>query len=100
MWLREETKKVGPDGKPTLVDKEEIKRGHDRKYIVAVGEYMTQGGDGYTILQKQNLILNGENGQSKSMLIRKFLLGKRNTRISLSNAKLCVRCSLRQQGLA
>lgn len=75
MWLRQETKDVGPDGKPKLIDKEEIKRNHDRKYIVTVGEYMTQGGDGYAVLMKQKLILNGENGQSKSALTRKFLLG-------------------------
>ena len=82
MWLREETKEVGPDGRPKSIDKEEIKRNHDRKYIVAVGEYMAQGGDGYTVFKEQKLILNGEHGQSKSMLIRKFLLGELETLIS------------------
>ena len=78
MWLREETE-VGPDGKPKLIDKEEIKRNHDRKYTVAIGEYMSKGGDGYTVLKEQRLILNGENGQPMSALIRKFLLGERDT---------------------
>ncbi|KAG2140515.1 Metallo-dependent phosphatase [Suillus bovinus] len=103
MWLREETKQVGPDGKPKLIDKEEIKRNHDRKYIVTVGEYMTQGGDGYTVLEQQKLILNGENGQPKSTLIRKFLLGKRDTLISSGTSETsepCLRCSLCQQGFA
>jgi hypothetical protein len=99
MWLREETKEVGPDGKPKLIDKEEVKRNHDRKYIVAIGEYMI-GGDGYTVFKNQKLILNGENGQSKSTLIRKFLLGERDILISSGTSEPCLRCSLRQQGFA
>ncbi|KAJ8501489.1 hypothetical protein ONZ45_g12136 [Pleurotus djamor] len=46
-----------------------------RKYLIMVGEYMTQGGDGYDILKTQKLILNGENGQPKGALVRKYLLG-------------------------
>ncbi|EIW81814.1 Metallo-dependent phosphatase [Coniophora puteana RWD-64-598 SS2] len=79
IWLQEESKEVGPDGKLKLVDKEEIRRTSDRKYLISVGEYMAQGGDGYDVLKDQKLIIDGENGQSKSTLIRKFLLGKRRS---------------------
>ncbi|KAF8840348.1 Metallo-dependent phosphatase [Paxillus ammoniavirescens] len=75
IWLQEESKEVGDDGKPKVVDKEEVLRTSDRKYVIMVGQYMAEGGDGYDVLKSQKVILGEENGQSKSALIRKFLLG-------------------------
>ncbi|THU84298.1 Metallo-dependent phosphatase [Dendrothele bispora CBS 962.96] len=75
IWLLDESKEVGKDGKPILVDKEEVLRSSSRKYLIMAGEYMVQGGDGYDALKGQKFILTAENGQSKSALIRKFLLG-------------------------
>ncbi|PPR01109.1 hypothetical protein CVT24_000405 [Panaeolus cyanescens] len=72
IWLTEQDPK-----KPGVpVDKEEVKRSSTRKYLVMVGEYMAQGGDGYDVLKGKKQIIPAENGQSKSALIRKFLLGK------------------------
>lgn len=73
VWLQEES--MGDDGKPKMVDKEEVQRTSQRKFVIMVGEYMRQGGDGYDILREQKVILGEESGQSKSALIRKFLLG-------------------------
>ncbi|KIK95089.1 hypothetical protein PAXRUDRAFT_407850 [Paxillus rubicundulus Ve08.2h10] len=75
IWLQEESKEVGEDGKPKVVDKEEVLRTSKRKYVIMVGQYMAEGGDGYDVLTRQKVILGEENGQSKSALIRKFLLG-------------------------
>ncbi|KIK93908.1 hypothetical protein PAXRUDRAFT_828526 [Paxillus rubicundulus Ve08.2h10] len=75
IWLQEESKEVGDDGKPKVVDKEEVLRTSNRKYVIMVGQYMAEGGDGYDVLTRQKVILGEENGQSKSALIRKFLLG-------------------------
>ncbi|THU95171.1 Metallo-dependent phosphatase [Dendrothele bispora CBS 962.96] len=74
IWLLDESKEVGKDGKPILVDKEEVLRSSSRKYLIMAGEYMVQGGDGYDALKGQKFILTAENGQSKSALFRKFLL--------------------------
>ncbi|KIY73873.1 Metallo-dependent phosphatase [Cylindrobasidium torrendii FP15055 ss-10] len=71
IWLTEQDPK-----KPEVVlDKEEVKRTNTRKYLVMVGEYMAQGGDGYDVLKDKKQVISSENGQSKSALIRKFLLG-------------------------
>ncbi|KAK1227919.1 hypothetical protein PQX77_009058 [Marasmius sp. AFHP31] len=71
IWLTEQDpKKPG-----VIVDKEEVKRTSTRKYLVMVGDYMSQGGDGYDVLKGKKQIITTENGQSKSALIRKFLLG-------------------------
>ncbi|KAG5220151.1 Metallo-dependent phosphatase [Salix suchowensis] len=75
IWLLAESDKLGPDGSPIPVDKEEVLRNGTRKYLIMVGEYMFEGGDGYDILRTQKLVITAENGQSKSALIRKYLLG-------------------------
>lgn len=79
MWLRKETNEAGPDGRPMLIDAEEITASHDRKYMVAVGEYMATGGDGYEILTRQKVIVDKEAGKPKVALIQEFLLGLRFT---------------------
>ncbi|KAJ6526896.1 Metallo-dependent phosphatase [Mycena vulgaris] len=76
IWLLNESDgKLGPDGKPVLVDKEEVLRTSTRKYLIMCREYMWQGGDGYDVLKGKKLVITGENGQPMSALIRKFLLG-------------------------
>jgi 5'-nucleotidase len=76
VWLLAESKQIGADGKPILVDKEEVLRTSTRKYLIMCGEYMVQGGDGYDVLKGKKLVITAENGQSKGALIRKFLLGE------------------------
>ncbi|KAJ6492676.1 Metallo-dependent phosphatase-like protein [Mycena vulgaris] len=76
IWLLNESDgKLGPDGKPVLVDKEEVLRTSTRKYLIMCREYMWQGGDGYDVLKGKKLVITGENGQPMSTLIRKSLLG-------------------------
>ncbi|KAF5354820.1 hypothetical protein D9756_005700 [Leucocoprinus leucothites] len=75
VWLLEESTKLGKDGKPSLVDKEEVLRTSTRKYLLMVGEYIATGGDGYETLANKKFIITPENGQPKSALVRKFLLG-------------------------
>ncbi|KAH8107089.1 Metallo-dependent phosphatase [Cristinia sonorae] len=75
IWLQGEPKR-GADGKTKLVDKEEVGRSSDRKYTIAVGYYMYQGGDGYDVLKNQTVLLGEENGDTKANLVRKFLLGE------------------------
>ncbi|KAJ8514906.1 hypothetical protein ONZ45_g7602 [Pleurotus djamor] len=60
-------------GNPTLENVDPASTA--RKYLIMVGEYMTKGGDGYDILTKQKPIITAEGGQSKSALVRKYLLG-------------------------
>jgi 5'-nucleotidase len=73
--LHEFDGKLGPDGKPVLVDKEEVLRASTRKYLIMCGEYMWQGGDGYDALKGKKAVITSENGQSMCALVRKFLLG-------------------------
>lgn len=75
IWLTKESDQIGTNGQPIMVDKEQVLRTSTRKYLIMAGEYMVQGGDGYTALKGQKEIITAENGQSKSALIRKFLLG-------------------------
>ncbi|KAJ8502019.1 hypothetical protein ONZ45_g11924 [Pleurotus djamor] len=65
--------KLDSKGNPTLEKVDPTST--TRKYLVMVGEYMAQGGDGYDILKTQKQVLTAENGQSKSALVRKYLLG-------------------------
>jgi 5'-nucleotidase len=75
VWLLEKTT-IGPDGKSRLVDKEQILRSSTRKCLMVCGEYMAMGGDGYDALKKGKLVINGESGQPKAALVKKYLLGK------------------------
>lgn len=61
-----------------------------------VGEYMVKGGDGYEILKGKKLVIPAENGQPKSALIRKYLLGKFEPCRALehpADISLCLRSS-------
>jgi 5'-nucleotidase len=71
-----DSNQIGANNKPVLVDKEEVLRSSTRKYLIVAGEYMVQGGDGYDALKGKKLVITTENGQSKSALIRKYLLGE------------------------
>jgi len=75
VWLLAESDKIGSDGKPVLVDKEEVLRDDTRKYLVMTAEYMTQGGNGFDVLMNKKLVIPSEHGQPKASLLRKFLLG-------------------------
>ncbi|EAU80500.2 hypothetical protein CC1G_11855 [Coprinopsis cinerea okayama7 len=75
IWLLEESSQLTPNGTPILVDKEPVARSSDRKYLIVTGEYLANGGDGYTMLKDQKLVINAENGQPKNQLVKKFLGG-------------------------
>ncbi|EGN96165.1 hypothetical protein SERLA73DRAFT_170577 [Serpula lacrymans var. lacrymans S7.3] len=62
---------------PVLVDGGEIRRTDERKYIIVTREYMAQGHDGYAPLLGHKYLIDDENGQLMSGLIRKYLLGSR-----------------------
>ncbi|KAF9228782.1 Metallo-dependent phosphatase [Gyrodon lividus] len=65
-------------GTPVLVDGEFIKRENTgRMYKIVTRDYMAQGHDGYTSLLGHNYLVDEENGQLMSSLVRKYLLGSR-----------------------
>lgn len=65
----------GP-GTPALVDGEFIKREKNgRTYRIVTREYMATGHDGYTALLGHEYLIDDENGQLMSSLVRKYLLG-------------------------
>ncbi|KAF8556890.1 Metallo-dependent phosphatase [Imleria badia] len=63
-------------GTPVLVDGEFIKREKNgRTYKIVTREYMASGHDGYTALPGHEYLIDDENGQLMSSLVRKYLLG-------------------------
>ncbi|KAI5124075.1 hypothetical protein M0805_003902 [Coniferiporia weirii] len=55
---------------------EEIKRERgDRKYVVVTREYMADGHDGFDCLRGQKMLIDDEQGQMMSAIVRKYLLG-------------------------
>lgn len=63
-------------GTPILVDGAVIKREKSgRTYNIVTREYMTQGYDGFTPLVGRKYLIDEENGQLMSALVRKYLLG-------------------------
>ncbi|KAF7791785.1 hypothetical protein EIP86_002809 [Pleurotus ostreatoroseus] len=88
VWLLEDTK-VGADGKPILVDKEEVLRTSTRSYLIICGEYMVKGGDGYDVLKGKKLIIAGENGQPKiALLLNKKISDKSEIQSADSGTKV------------
>ena len=62
---------------PQLVDGEAIKREKNgRKYKIVTREYMAQGHDGFLALRGRKYLVDDENGQMMSSLVRKYLLGE------------------------
>lgn len=75
IWLLQETLGSG-NGTPVLVDGEEVKRGKSgRRYTILTREYLAEGHDGYTALVGGKYLVDEENGQPISALVRKYLLG-------------------------
>jgi len=65
-------------GTPVPVDGEPIKREKTgRMYKLVTREYLAQGHDGYEPLRGRNYLVDDENGQLMSSLVRKYLLGSR-----------------------
>ncbi|KIK95849.1 hypothetical protein PAXRUDRAFT_826578 [Paxillus rubicundulus Ve08.2h10] len=65
-------------GTPVPVDGEPIKREKTgRMYKIVTREYLARGYDGYTALPGHNYLVDDENGQLMSSLVRKYLLGSR-----------------------
>ncbi|KAH7889945.1 Metallo-dependent phosphatase-like protein [Phlebopus sp. FC_14] len=82
IWLQQEVAipadGVGDTGTPPLVDGEPIKREKiGRTYKIVTREYMAQGHDGFVPLLGHKYIVDEENGQLMSSLVRKYLLGSR-----------------------
>jgi 5'-nucleotidase len=64
-------------GTPVPVDGEPIKREKTgRMYKLVTREYLAQGHDGYEPLRGRNYLVDDENGQLMSSLVRKYLLGE------------------------
>ncbi|KAG6379246.1 5'-nucleotidase [Boletus reticuloceps] len=63
-------------GTPVLVDGEFIKREKNgRTYKIVTREYLASGHDGYTTLPGHEYLVDDEDGQLMSSLVRKYLLG-------------------------
>lgn len=80
IWLLKETLGSQSDGsssgKPVLVDGEEVKREKSgRTYTIMTRQYLAEGHDGYTALTDGKYLIDEENGQLMSALVRKYLLG-------------------------
>ncbi|KAG8217209.1 Metallo-dependent phosphatase [Butyriboletus roseoflavus] len=84
VWLLQEVPKTSLEnsrtssssGTPALVDGESIKREKNgRTYKIVTREYMATGHDGYTALLGHEYLIDDEDGQLMSSLVRKYLLG-------------------------
>lgn len=74
---------------PRLVDAEPIQRTHGgKKYNIVTREYMAQGHDGFESLKGQRYLIDDENGQLMSAIVRKYLLGKVYTKSQFGYAEL------------
>lgn len=64
------------DSTPNLtIEYQEISRVSDRKYAVITREYMADGHDGFDVLKGQKMLIDDEQGQMMSTIVRKYLLG-------------------------
>lgn len=65
------------DSTPNLrLELEEVKREcGGKKYAVMTREYMAQGHDGFECLMNQKMLIDDEQGQMMSTIVRKYLLG-------------------------
>ena len=76
IWLLEDSKELGPDKKPILVDKEEIFGASNRELVLVAAEYVAEGGDGYNCLTNKKVLISTEGGQIQSSIVRQNLLGE------------------------
>lgn len=91
IWLLQEAPGFGSNGSeiPVLVDGEEVKRNKTGKaYKIVTRQYMTEGHDGFTPLVGRKYLVDDENGQLMSALVRKYLLGCRFVNSILSRQSL------------
>ena len=73
------------DSTPNLrVEYEEVPRTSDRKYAIITREYMAEGHDGFEMLKGQKLLIDDEQGQMMSTIVRKYLLGREAYTIELT----------------
>ncbi|KAI6116926.1 Metallo-dependent phosphatase-like protein [Pisolithus croceorrhizus] len=80
IWMLQETPGFGNNGTegPTLIDGEEVKREKTgRTYKIVTRQYMVEGHDGFMPLVGRKYLVDDENGQLMSALVRKYLLGRR-----------------------
>ncbi|KIJ60609.1 hypothetical protein HYDPIDRAFT_138801 [Hydnomerulius pinastri MD-312] len=82
IWLQQEAPVASAESlgtaTPTIVDGKAIKREKTgRKYKIVTREYMAQAHDGFTPLKGHKYLVDDENGQLMSSLVRKYLLGSR-----------------------
>ncbi|KAL4065330.1 Metallo-dependent phosphatase-like protein [Scleroderma citrinum] len=82
IWLLQETQVLQNDGNhtgtPILVDGEGVKREKSgRTYTIVTRQYLAEGHDGFTALVGGKYLIDDENGQIMSALVRKYLLGSR-----------------------
>jgi 5'-nucleotidase len=84
VWLLQETPNAPSErsdissgtGTAALVDGEFIKREKNgRTYKIVTREYMATGHCGYTALLGHKYVIEGENGQPMSNLVREYLQG-------------------------
>lgn len=57
------------------IDLEEVKRDDSRSYNIVTREYMAQGHDGFTPLLNQTYLIDEDQGEMMSSIVRKYLLG-------------------------
>lgn len=69
--------KSGDSTPNLLIEYEEVKRERGgRKFVVVTREYMAEGHDGFDCLKNQKMIIDDEQGQMMSTIVRKYLLGQ------------------------
>ncbi|KAF9234769.1 Metallo-dependent phosphatase-like protein [Melanogaster broomeanus] len=74
----ESSSTISRTGTPVLVDGEAIQRDKTgRMYKIVTRDYLARGHDGYTPLLGHDYLIDDENGQLLSSLVRKYLLGSR-----------------------
>jgi 5'-nucleotidase len=84
VWLLEEKEESDADSEHSsesstamLIDAEPIRRSTDgRKYKIVTREYMAEGHDGFLAFKGKPYLIDDENGQPMSTIVRKYLLGR------------------------
>lgn len=87
------------DSTPNLrLEFEEVKRERGgKKYAIVTREYMAEGHDGYECLANQKMIIDDEQGQMMSTIVRKYLLGMLHATFPLQRNKESHRFKIYQQ---
>ena len=73
--MLEDSKELGPDRNPILVDKGEIFCTSNRELVLVATEYVAEGSDGYNRLTNKKVLIS-EGGQIQSSIVRQNLLGE------------------------